>query len=351
MTPAASVPPRAAAPDAAPPPTAGGWLVRLRRTPLLGKIVVLDLVLNVGTYALLQQTPEAHVAVVTLVSLVVVMVLNTALVAWALQPLQLVEHVARRVSQGERTVRVGRMPPLTDRHLTRIGATLDVLLDRLEAERRQVRELAAQVVKAGDDERARIARELHDGTAQSLSALEMLLTSTLTDGSPDVVRTRLTTMQAIATEALAEVRALSHTVHPRVLDDLGLAAALEWLARRSGAPPDTDILVTCEAPADLSGPVASVLYRVAQEALHNALRHAGARTIAIEVHPTDGWLRLRVEDDGRGFDRARLDPARRGMGLFLMEERVALFDGHLTVDTTPGRGTRVEAWLPLGDPR
>lgn len=337
-------------PGHASPATLPGWYARLRRTPLLGKLVVLDMVLNLGTYALLQQTPVEHVQVVTLVSLVAVMVLNTGLVAWALQPLQLVEHVARRVSEGSREVRVGRMPRATDRHLQRIGATLDTLLDRLGAERQQVRELAAQVVKAGDAERARIARELHDGTAQSLSALEMLLTSARAEASPDMLA-RLGTMHTIAAEALAEVRALSHTVHPRVLDDLGLAAALEWLARRSGAPADTDIVVACDVPEALPHTAASVLYRVAQEAVHNALRHADARTIAIEVTSTESWVVLRVEDDGRGFDRARLDPARRGMGLFLMEERVALFDGFLTLDSAPGRGTRVEVRLPRGDAR
>jgi signal transduction histidine kinase len=326
-----------------------GLPARLRRTPLLGKIVVLDLVLNVGAYVLLQLTPPAQVQAVTLVSLVVVMVLNTGLVAWALQPLQLVEEVARRVSQGQRDVRVGVMPALTDRHLARIGHTLDALLDRLDAERRQVRALAAQVVKAGDSERAHIARELHDGTAQSLTALEMLLTSAQAESSPEVLRERLATMRAIATEALVEVRTLSHTVHPRVLDDLGLAAALERLARRSGADADVEIEVACEVPPELPPALASVLYRVSQEALQNALRHAGARRITLEVHHADGWIHLRVSDDGRGFDRARPDASRHGMGLFLMEERVGLVDGHLSVDTSPGRGTHVLARLPLGD--
>ena len=304
------------APDEVPAPSERplerGLLQRFGRTPLLGKIVLLDLFVNVGTYVLLRQTPAELVQQVTLVSLIVVLFLNAGLVAWALEPLQLVEAAARRVSEGELAVRVGPMPRMTDRNLLRVGQTLDALLDRLDVERRRVRTLAAQLVKAGDDERARIARELHDGTAQSLSALEMLLASAQSERSPEALAERLVTMRAIAAEALAEVRTLSHTVHPRVLDDLGLSAALEWLARRSGAGTPAEIVVACDVPASLSPSIAAVLYRVSQESLSNALRHGEARNVAIDVREERGWVRLSVEDDGKGFERSRIDAARSG---------------------------------------
>jgi signal transduction histidine kinase len=349
---------------ASPEPVAAptGWLRRLGRVPLLTKIVVLDLVINVGTFVLLQQTPPEHVQSVTLVSLVVVLVLNGALVAWALKPLQIIESTARRVSAGEFGARIGGMSPLADRNLLRIADTLDGLLDRVAAERGRVRSLAAQVVKAGDAERARIARELHDGTAQQLSALEMLLASAHTECAGTPISERLDVMRSIAREALAEVRSLSHTVHPRVLDDLGLAAALDWLARRSGVGPSTVIAIDCAVSGDIPPPIASVLYRVTQEALSNAIRHADARRVHVQVSCLGDAVHLTVTDDGRGFDRDTIEAApsgtkgsvgagpRRGMGLFMMEERVSLFDGRLDIESRPGAGTRIHARLPLGDP-
>ena len=157
---------------------------------------------------------------------------NAALVAWALRPLHVLEHTARRVSRGEYSARA-EMPALADRNLTRIGDTLNELLDRVEAERARVRALATELVAAGDQERARIARELHDGTAQSLSALDMLMSSTLAVGADAATAERVGVMRDIVTEALSEVRALTHTVHPRVLVDLGLPAAIDFLARRT----------------------------------------------------------------------------------------------------------------------
>lgn len=340
----ATPPPRLPAPADTP-----AWAARLLRTPLLTKLIFLDLGINLATVGVLQATPPHLADQVTLGSLLVVLVLNAALVAWALRPLGVLEAATRRVSAGDFSARV-EMPWLADRNLVRIGDTLDELLDRVASERARVRSLAAQVVAAGDQERARIARELHDGTAQSLSALEMLVASTL-GGSPPPppeLAERLAVMREIATEALTEVRALSHTVHPRVLDDLGLKAALEWLARRTRVGAELDVVVDGALPEPLPGAVCSVLYRVAQEAIHNAVKHGGARTVHVELSARDGAIELAVSDDGRGFDRREVDAKRGGMGLFVMEERVGLMDGRIEIASTPGTGTVVRATIPLG---
>jgi signal transduction histidine kinase len=327
-----------------------GWAVRFVRTPLLTKLVFLDIVVNLVVLGLMQLTPPEHAQEVTIVSLVVVLVLNATLVAWALRPLQVLEDTARRVSQGEFTARTS-MPPMADRNLVRIGATLDELLDRVARERQRVRTLAAQVVAAGDQERAHIARELHDGTAQSLTALEMLLSSMLSEHPDGPVHDKVQIMRDIATDALAEVRALSHAMHPRVLDDLGLGAALEQLARRVREQDGPEIVITSDCPADRapSKALASVLYRVAQEALNNAVKHAQARRIEIRFECDGDRLRLTVADDGIGFDRASVEALRRGMGLFVMQERVSLVDGVLQILTAPGRGTEVRAALPVSE--
>lgn len=322
------------------------FVVRILRTPLLTKLVLLDLVINVVAVVAMQNTPPDQALQVTVLSLVVVLVLNVALVAYALRPLRVLEETARRVSSGEFTART-EMPPFTDRNLARIASTLDALLDRVDLDRRRVRALASQVVAAADQERAHIARELHDGTAQSLSALDMLLASALTDDACEPMRGRLLGMREIVTEALGEVRALSQSVHPRVLDDLGLPAALEFLARRTRLQGATDVEVRCDVDRQLPQDVSSVLYRVAQEAIHNAVKHGRSARITLTLGIVGGGAALEVVDDGVGFDRAEVEASRRGMGLFVMEERVSLVDGALSIDSAPGRGTRVRAVIPL----
>jgi signal transduction histidine kinase len=262
---------------------------------------------------------------------------------WALLPLRELEATARRVSRGELDARVVEQR-LADRDIARIGATLNQLLDGVTADRRRMRQLASQVIGAGDQERAHIARELHDSTAQQLSALEMLVTSSLREApAGSTLHERLAVMREIGVESLAEVRTLSHNVHPRVLDDLGLVAALEFLARRTRQQSGLAVHMTSDAQLEPPMAVASVLYRVAQEAVRNAVRHAGARDVTVRISVTAGEAVLTVRDDGAGFDVAAAEAARQGMGLFVMRERLALIAGTLEITSQPGRGTVVLA--------
>lgn len=318
------------------------------RTPLLTKLILLDLAINIIVLGVIQGMPARLAGQLSLVSLLVVLILNAALVAWALRPLQVLENTARRVSEGEYSARAS-MPPLADRNLVRIGETLNALLDRLGDERARVRTLASQAVAAGEEERARIARELHDGTAQSLSALDMLMTSTLDDMQTGPARERLLLMKEIVGEALSEVRALSHRVHPRVLDDLGLEAALEWLARRTRVGRELEVVLDLDVRAELGKALSAVLYRVAQEATHNAVKHGAAETVEISLSVDRRQARLVVRDDGRGFDPQEAAASGRGMGLFIMEERVSLVDGAFELESRPGGGTVVRVSIPLGE--
>lgn len=328
--------------DGSPP----SWVARVLRVPLLTKIVLLDLLINVVVLLAMRFTPPELQETFTLVSLLGVLVVNAALVAWALRPLRILEDTALRVANGEFTARA-HLPAQADRNLARIAQTLDALLDRIVRERERARTLAAQVVAAGDRERAHIARELHDGTAQSLFALEMLLSSTLAEEAPGPLTQRLGQMRDIARDALEEVRTLSHSVHPRVLDDLGLGAALEHLARRMREPGGADVTVHVGHTGDPPRALAAVLYRVAQEALQNAVKHGRASSIGVRFAVEDDHYVLTVADDGDGFDRAAVEAARRGMGLFVMEERVSLVDGTIEIRTARGRGTTVRVTVPV----
>ena len=318
---------------------------QLASTPLLAKLVIADVTINIAALWIVGRSPpDANVEII-LTSLLVTLALNAGLVYWALLPLRALEATTIRVSRGDLGARFA-VPPLADRNIARIGRTLNELLDHLTADRARARQLATQVIRAGDDERARMARELHDSTAQSLSALEMMLTAAIKEpkGATDA---RLHTMHDVAKQALAEVRTLSHTMHPRVLDDLGLIAAIENLARRTREQAGVRVWVTSSESAPVPRVAASVLYRVAQEALSNAVRHGKAANIKVAVSASEHEVMLDVRDDGRGFDVAAAEASMAGMGLFSMRERLGLADGTLSIMSSVGVGTTVRAAVPM----
>ncbi len=333
----------AALPESGAADEARGWR-RLFRVPLLQKLVVTDLIINILAFLVMRNARLQYASEIMVASLLVTLVLNSALVYWALVPLRALQVTADRVARGDLTARVPASR-FADRQVARIGRTFNRVLDRLLADRARVRTLAAQVIRAGDEERAHIARDLHDSTAQQLSALEMLVAASVREVPAGSLHDRLGVMHDIVTESLREVRTLSHTVHPRVLDDLGLVAAIETLARRTRDQSGLAITVTSAVRAEIAPPAASVLYRVTQEALRNAIRHAGARAIAIHVAADARAVSLTIADDGRGFDVAAAEAARTGLGLFVMQERLALVDGALTIDSAPSAGTRITATI------
>ena len=159
---------------------------------------------------------------------------------------------------------------------------------------------------------------------------------------------RIATLRTLASEALEEVRSLSHTMHPRVLDDLGLPAALEWLVRQTGEQSAIDVHVaTVELDPPLSPYRAAALYRIAQEAIRNVLRHSQARHLDVRLRKDGESAVLEIIDDGHGFDVARAEARRPGMGLFSMRERVGLVGGSLSVRSAHGDGTVILATVPL----
>lgn len=321
------------------------WVRNLASTPLLAKLIVADMTINVIALWIVGRTPSDASTEVMLVSLLATLVLNASLVYWALLPLRALETTTVRVSRGDLAARFA-VPPLADRNIARIGRTMNDLLDHLTADRARARQLASQVISVGDDERARIARELHDSTAQSLSALEMMLTAAIYEPTKGATLDRLQTMHDITKQALSEVRTLSHNVHPRVLDDLGLVAALEHLARRTREQAGLRVWVTTDAETPVPRSTASVLYRVAQEAVGNTARHAGATELFLALRANEEDVILEVRDDGRGFDVATAESSMRGLGLFSMRERLGLVDGTLTITSSP-RGTTLRAAVPM----
>lgn len=324
---------------------------RALRVPLLGKLAGANLLIVLaalaGVAAERRLDTSGSVAPILGVALGASLVVNLVLVYVALRPLTDLEAAAARVSAGDLDARVAPSV-LADRDMARVGTTLNALLDRLTEDRARVRRLAAQVISVQDEERARVARELHDSTAQILTAVMLQLGAAARESDSAALSERIATLRELAAEALEEVRSLSHTMHPRILDDLGLAAALEWLGRQTRSQTSLDVRVSVPArDGVIPAPLASVLYRVAQEALRNAARHADAGTVQLRLRHEPAAAVVEVEDDGQGFDVTSAEERRPGMGLFSMRERVALVNGRLVVTSSRGRGTRVVATVPL----
>jgi len=327
-----------------------GIVARALEVPLLLKLVGANALVLLSAFVVLTAAHawRSRTALLLLGALLVGFVLNLVLVWLALRPLAELEDTARRVwLHGDFAARVPRSS-LADRNMARIGRTLNLLLDGLTEDRARMRLLAAQVIRAQDAERARVARELHDSTAQTLAAAKLQLQAATQATADPAITERLATLRELVSDALEETRSLSHLLYPRVLDDLGLVAAVGWLARHADESGALKIEVETDVRrAEIPKTAASVLYRVAQEGLRNAMTHAQATTVTLRVEADEDQATLEVVDDGRGFDVAEAEARRPGMGLFAIRERVQLVDGSVEIYSVPGRGTRLSATVPL----
>ena len=216
----------------------------------------------------------------------------------------------------------------------------------LARSRHALRELSARLVDAQETERRAISRELHDEVGQALGALLVdigRLSTTLSGGHPEV-KAQLDSLKSVAERTFQTVRNIALLLRPSMLDDLGLAAALEWQGREVSRRSEIEVSVESESvPEDLPDESKIYIYRLVQEALNNAVRHSGARNAKVVVERLAKSIVVRVTDDGRGFDPGRS----RGMGILGMEERVKRLGGTLRVESQPGKGTTVTAEFPI----
>lgn len=239
------------------------------------------------------------------------------------------------------------VPPPDTAALAELRAQYRRLLERLEANEREFRRLGRAVWNVQEDERRRLARELHDGLGQNLTALRHALDRVRDDLPPGMedARARLADAIALCAGSLADTRELSRLLRPPILDDLGLEPALRWLGRSldGGA---TQVVVEIEPVPALDGELQTLVFRVAQEGLSNAIRHAAAASVLLRLAARGNELQLQVIDDGRGCDPAQALHA-GGSGLGGMRERLRLYGGELELRSAPGQGTRLRARVPM----
>lgn len=222
------------------------------------------------------------------------------------------------------------------------------LFRRLLQGERRYRTLARAVWRVQEEERRRLARELHDGIGQTLVGLRHRLLRIQEDIAKDSAAAgKLAEALDLAADALNDTRELSRLLRPPVLDDLGLEAALQWLYRTLKG---TGLEITLDLRLDnrrLDAELETLVFRVVQEALTNVIKHSGADTAAVLLSDDGEQLKLVVSDAGCGFDTAALGEGRSGVGLRGIRDRIELFGGGMELKSVPGEGTTLSLQIPL----
>jgi two-component system, NarL family, sensor histidine kinase UhpB len=335
-----------------------GWLTNLHnRTNIFTKVLVLNAVIVVvgslltvvvATHFWKGQAPNPVVeALLILVGLSISLGVNYGILRVAFRPMTILQATLDRVRRGDFSARV----PLVqgDPDIARVSEIANLMLDRLEERRQQA---AAQILRAMEEERKRIARELHDETSQSLTSVVVnlqVIEQQLADSTEEMAgRVRLT--KEIAQRTLDETRRLMFDLRPSVLDDLGLVPALRWFISQRVSPRGLKVEFQATGLEQrLPEELETALFRICQEAMTNAVKHARAHRLLVSMVREPGQIIALIEDDGAGFHPVHVvskGDKDRGLGLFGMQERAALVGGAVQIDSAPGRGTVVRVTVP-----
>lgn len=236
-------------------------------------------------------------------------------------------------------------------HLREIADENSALNEELKRRDAARTELMGQVISAQEDERRRIARELHDETSQALTVLVMGMETTASPAARDNIEERLTALKHLAVQTLDGVHRLIYDLRPSVLDDLGLVPGLRWCAEGRLEPLGVRVSVMVTGQERRLRPeVETAVFRIGQEAISNIARHSGAANAFVNVAFEDDAVVLDIEDDGQGFDASDIDApgdGHRGWGLLGIRERASLLGGSASIESEPGSGTHVHARVPL----
>jgi two-component system sensor histidine kinase UhpB len=333
---------------------------RLLRLPLFYKILIANLaIVGLGAFAGTVITVwhvrafpgDPHyelIALFALAGLVISFLVNNWVLKRALDPLDRLQDAVDEVRRGAPAVRVA-LGDVSDDRFDRLADTFNQMLAQLEQDALEMQQLTRRVIQAQEEERHRLAHELHDEAAQALTSLLVRLRLLERARTPDEAQQRVQELRELTAAALEDVRRVALDLRPTILDDLGLGPALEWRVdefNKEGAARATIAVAGLEHRLPRETELA--LYRVGQEALTNVGRHACAAHVHVALERSDGYVALEVKDDGAGFDPERVRPGEgHGLGLLGMRERIVTVGGALQIDSAPGRGTAIRAQVPL----
>jgi len=355
----------------------GKSLARLRQVSTFEKVIVANstviLLTTLAGWWVTQRGPEPyHYLIDTFfiaLAAILGMVINFLCLRAAFGPLNNLLLTIHAVQRGDLAARAEARE--SDIDVLALAGAFNEMLDRLEQARYDA---AGRVLRAQEEERRRLALELHDQTGQSVTALalhaEAIVQRLKGETNPAALQARFQAerLTLLAQKTLEEVQALSRQLRPPMLDDLGLAAALRWLAEDAGERLGVEVQVRAEScgalspealpdePERLPGEVETALFRIAQESLTNAVRHGQAKRVRMLLSRHEASISLFVEDDGMGFESvketvsAANGAGRQGVGLEGMRERAQLLGGTLTIHARPGQGCAVAAHIPCTRP-
>ena len=334
---------------------------RIFGIPLLYKVlaanaVVVVLGATVGTLITVrtvhdQDDPTSYwlIMIFAIVGIIMSLAVNFVILRAAFQPLDRLAEVAELIRLGDFSRRV-RPSLFSDPQLARLGASFNETLDELDDDRSRLRELTSQVIHAQEEERKRIARELHDDTAQVLFAQLLSLTA-LKSSETKEVRAVAESLEVSTVNAIEGVRRLALELRPPALDDLGLHDALGELAQRYSDQHGMTVDYEWKGSRErLPKELELVLYRIAQEAMTNIVKHSRATHTVMVLQRQQREVELKVSDNGIGIDQLNSmtrDHRGLGLGIFGMVERTALVGGELKVMPATPHGASIVATVPL----
>src|SRR5947209_2314136 len=300
---------------------------------------------NLGNSRQALATPTSLIIFVV-VGWLVSIALNFVVLQVAFRPLQDLGKVMNRVQAGERSLRA----PTTgvDPEADQLAQTFNMMLEAIDD---ATRLRASQIINAQEQERKRIARELHDETSQVLTSLLISLAILEESITTQEARDRIADTRKLAHQTLRAIRNLSIDLRPSAVDDLGLLPALRCYVKEYQQKCSIEVEFAAQGfKQRLPAEVETALYRIVQESLTNTARHANAHKVLITMKEDTDAVYVTIIDDGSGFDIGTLlktPDQERGLGLAGMNERAVLLDGSLTIHSSPGQGTTIRIRILL----
>lgn len=322
---------------------------------LIGNSIIIIFGAVAGTIITRQMTLFGNIWLILLFSFVgilITLLVNRMIIHTALYPLHELGDAIERVHSGQINI-PDSLKNYKDPDISRLVIAIDSMLNRMANYTSQLQAISERAINAQEEERVRIARSLHDDTAQSISMLIIHLDrlgNLIPADRLDITR-YIADAQNVATRLLENLRKIIWDLRPSILDDLGLYSAIRWFARSNLEKAGVKVeFFAADEGMRLPPHLETMLFRIAQEAISNILRHANASKVSIRLWTADGQLWLEIQDDGCGFDIEKTAEGavdRKQLGLLGIEERVSLVGGAVKLESTEGSGTCLQLHIPL----
>lgn len=321
----------------------------------IGNSIIIIFGAVAGTIVTRQMTLLGNARLILLFSFVGILItlfVNRIIIYSALRPLHELGDALEHVHSGQINI-PDSLKHYQDPDITRLVIAIDAMLNRIDHYTAQLRAISERAINAQEAERVRIARSLHDDTAQSISMLSIHLERLKTHLPPDAsdVAHYIDDAQNVATKLLENLRKIIWDLRPSILDDLGLLSAIRWFARSNLEK--AGVKVDFSTGSDISrlpSPLETMLFRIAQEAISNILRHANANKVSIKLWIAEKHIWMEIKDDGCGFDMKETADAavdRKRLGLLGIQERASLVGGEVKIESRRGSGTCLQLHIPL----